>query len=88
MGGSIEDAKDAFQNSLIILMKKIRGNKFMGDSKLSTFFIGIVKNVWLRMYRENKKYQPDNGTDPIAPPDDRTPGSNNNELKVYKFKSL
>ncbi|MBN4072629.1 sigma-70 family RNA polymerase sigma factor [Crocinitomix catalasitica] len=46
--GSREDAKDIFQDSMFLLIKKVESAEFELRSKLSTFLYGIAKNLWLK----------------------------------------
>jgi RNA polymerase sigma factor (sigma-70 family) len=46
--GSKEDAQDVFQDAFYILIKKTEQEDFNLTSELSTFLVGIAKNVWLK----------------------------------------
>ena len=52
--GSEEDAKDIFQNTLIIFYQKVKAPEFKLTSKLSTYLFGICKNSWLKALRSRK----------------------------------
>jgi RNA polymerase sigma factor (sigma-70 family) len=45
-GGNKEDAADIFQESVIVLIDKIRNMEFRRESSLKTFLRGIAKNLW------------------------------------------
>ncbi len=47
-GGSHEDFEDIWQETMIIFDRSIRNGKFLGKSKLTTYFIGIAKICWLK----------------------------------------
>lgn len=53
-GGSEEDAKDTIHDAMIELFRNIRLGKFRGESALSSYFVGIVKNLWLKKLRKLK----------------------------------
>lgn len=53
--GSESDAKDIFQESLIILYKKLLSNSFELNSKIETFIFGICKNLWFEELRKRNK---------------------------------
>lgn len=53
--GSKEDAKDIFQNALIVLYKKVKSPEFELTAKLSTYLFSICKNNWLKALRNKKK---------------------------------
>ncbi len=48
-GGGVQDATDVYIESLIILEKNIRKNKFKQDSTLMTYLTGIAKYCWSQM---------------------------------------
>jgi RNA polymerase sigma factor (sigma-70 family) len=52
--GSKEDAEDVFQESIIILLQKIREQNFILTSSLKTYLYAIAKNIWLKKLRDNK----------------------------------
>jgi RNA polymerase sigma factor (sigma-70 family) len=65
--GNTEDAEDIFQESVIVLLQKIRQTDFVLTSSLKTYLFAIAKNLWLKRLRDNKllpvadfeKYQPE-----------------------------
>ena len=48
MGGKQEDIEDVFQESLFILVKKIREPDFQLTAKVGTFLHAIARNTWLK----------------------------------------
>jgi RNA polymerase sigma factor (sigma-70 family) len=51
MGGSIDDAKDVFQDALVIYYEKaMAGNLLAADGK--AYLLGIAKHLWLRKFRQ------------------------------------
>ncbi|MEO6850237.1 MAG: sigma-70 family RNA polymerase sigma factor [Mucilaginibacter sp.] len=57
MGGSFEEAKDVFQDALVIYYEKTvsAGAGFENDT---AYLVGIAKNLWLRRYREESRNIP------------------------------
>jgi len=55
--GSNDDARDLFQDVLIVLVDKVREPDFELNKgvKLSTFLFGIARNTWLMELRKRKK---------------------------------
>ncbi|MCF8304671.1 MAG: sigma-70 family RNA polymerase sigma factor [Bacteroidales bacterium] len=52
--GSEEEAKDVFQDAMVIIYKKIRSDEFLLTSSFKTFLYSICKNLWLqRLNKEN-----------------------------------
>ena len=59
--GSKEDAQDVFQDAFYLLIQKTSDPGFELTSQVSTFLVGIVKNLWLKKITQNsidpKHYQ-------------------------------
>ena len=53
--GTSEDAKDVFQDALVVLYQKIKTGEFVLTVPLSTYLHAIVKNLWLQELRKRKK---------------------------------
>ena len=53
--GSYEDAEDLFQDSIVILYKRLTTEKINLKCTLKTFFFGICKNLW--MQRLDRKWR-------------------------------
>lgn len=55
--GSEDDAEDVFQESLIIIFKRIRENskEFELTSAFSTYVYSIARLIWLKKLRDSKK---------------------------------
>jgi DNA-directed RNA polymerase specialized sigma24 family protein len=54
--GSSDDAKDVFQEGIIILCKNIREGKFQGTSTIGTYLFSICRFVWLKMLQHKVRY--------------------------------
>ena len=46
MGGSLEDAKDIFQDGLMIMLEKIDNKNFVLTCKFKTFLYCVCENLW------------------------------------------
>lgn len=46
--GTADDAKDILQDAFFIFIKKIEETDFLLTSKVSTYLVGISKNLWLK----------------------------------------
>jgi DNA-directed RNA polymerase specialized sigma24 family protein len=58
LGGSFDDAKDVFQDALVIYYEKaVAGNLVAKDNK--AYLLGIAKHLWF------KKFKEDNNTPPL-----------------------
>lgn len=54
-GGTKEDAADIFQESVVVLIDKIRNLEFRRESSLKTFLRGIAKNLWTAEQRGRER---------------------------------
>jgi len=56
--GSDDDAEDIFQESLIILFRRLRDEPdFALDSTFSTYLYSVCRLIWLKKLRESKKLE-------------------------------
>jgi RNA polymerase sigma factor (sigma-70 family) len=53
--GTIEDAKDIFQDAMVILMDKYTWGKLDLDCRLGTYIYSISRNLWMEQIRQRKK---------------------------------
>src|SRR3989337_2366974 len=54
-GGSFQDAKDIFQDSLIIFYEKMACEKFAINVSREFYIVGIAKNLWLRKFKDDSR---------------------------------
>jgi DNA-directed RNA polymerase specialized sigma24 family protein len=53
MGGSFDQAKDIFQDALVIYYEKVLSNSITLQSSENAYILGIAKHLWLKTYRDN-----------------------------------
>jgi RNA polymerase sigma factor (sigma-70 family) len=53
--GNEDDAKDIFQESIIVLYNKVKGGNFELNSKLKTFLYSVCRRLWLKRLNEQSK---------------------------------
>lgn len=54
--GDEADAKDVYQEAIIVLYKKIKSGDFELSSKLKTYIYSVCRRIWLKkLAKENKK---------------------------------
>jgi len=53
--GTADDAKDVFQDALVVLYKKVQQSDFVLSVPLKTYLLAIVKNCWWQELRRRKK---------------------------------
>jgi len=50
--GSIDEAKDVFQETMIAFYENVRDNKFKGESTIATYLYSIAKFKWLNQLKK------------------------------------
>ncbi|RVU02397.1 sigma-70 family RNA polymerase sigma factor [Mucilaginibacter limnophilus] len=58
MGGGFDDAKDIFQDALVIYYEKTVAGNLPVHSTDIAYLLGITRHLWLKKNRENNKLQP------------------------------
>lgn len=53
--GSDDDAKDVFQESVIVLYNKVKKGDFVLNSKLKTFIYSICRRLWLKRLSQKSR---------------------------------
>ncbi|WP_038029113.1 RNA polymerase sigma factor [Thermonema rossianum] len=53
--GTEEEARDIFQEALIVLWQKVRGGDFVLTSKLSTFLYSVCQNLWRKELERKRR---------------------------------
>jgi RNA polymerase sigma factor (sigma-70 family) len=69
--GTEDDAKDVFQDALIILWEKIRTQKFELSSKLSTYLYSVCQNLWHKELNRKQRFVSQEHDVPQLPDNDR-----------------
>ena len=54
MGGSFDDAKDIFQDALVIYYEKVIAGNLQLQQTENAYLQGIAKNLWLKKFREGR----------------------------------
>ncbi|SDS45856.1 RNA polymerase sigma factor [Christiangramia echinicola] len=54
--GNTFDAKDLFQETSIILFKKLEDDNFKLTARLKTYLMAIAKNLWYKKIRDKKEF--------------------------------
>ena len=52
-GGSVQDAKDLFQDAMMIVFDKIRRNKFKPEVSVSAYIFGACMKMWVSKFRKS-----------------------------------
>ena len=56
--GNEDDAKDIFQESVIILYNKVQSGSFELNSKLKTFLYSVCRRLWLKRLNQKSRNVP------------------------------
>jgi len=56
--GGVDDAKDIFQDAIMIVYQKAKDPSFELKHTLYTYFYGICKNLWLQKLKQQKRIAP------------------------------
>lgn len=54
-GGTTDDAKDIFQDAIMVLVRQILLNRFDEDKRVEPFIYTIAKNLWINKAKRDKK---------------------------------
>jgi RNA polymerase sigma factor (sigma-70 family) len=54
--GTADDAKDIYQEAIIVLYNKIKGGNFELTSKLKTFIYSVCRKLWLKRLTQMSRY--------------------------------
>jgi RNA polymerase sigma factor (sigma-70 family) len=55
--GTTDDAKDIFQDTLLMLVEKLRADNFELTASLKTYIIAISKNLWFKKLRDKSHHR-------------------------------
>lgn len=92
--GTINDAKDIFQDALIILIDIVNNKKdYQISCTIKTLFISIARNLWLRRIKKEKKFYKDSNVDiydaaVFYEPDVYIDSGNNIESMIDEFGGI
>lgn len=76
MGGSFDDAKDVFQDALVIYYEKTIAGTVPGHTTDVAYLLGISRHLWLKKNRENNNLQAiDNVMSNLTEDAEETPSS-------------
>ena len=82
--GTIEDAKDVFQDAVIVLFQKIKRNELVLYVNLNTYLYSVCKNVWLKRLRKTNK-EANSDLEDLPPLQDNSLEENMEQQSKYKL---
>jgi len=56
--GSSDDAKDIFQEAMIVLYEKVRAGGFELHCQIKTFIYSVSRRLWLKRLQQQNRYSP------------------------------
>ena len=69
--GSADDAKDIFQEAMIVLYEKARSGTFELSCQIKTYVYSVSRRLWLKRLQQASRYSVDIGnTDGVVPVED------------------
>lgn len=69
--GSVDDAKDVFQEAMIVLYEKARSGNFELNCLISTYLYSVSRRIWLKKLQQASRYAGDlNTTESLVPVED------------------
>jgi RNA polymerase sigma factor (sigma-70 family) len=80
MNGSFQDAKDIFQDALVIFWEKSTDKSFIITTSPEAYILGIAKHLWIRKFNALKKVSMNEMERAISIPDENTLTPDGNRL--------
>ncbi len=66
--GTIDDARDIFQETMIVLYEKAKSGTFELNCQIKTYVYSVSRRLWLKRLQQLQKYVPEiNGMDELVP---------------------
>lgn len=55
-GGSLQEAKDVYQETVIIFYEKVREDSFELNCRIKTFLYSVARRLWLKQLQRKNRY--------------------------------
>jgi RNA polymerase sigma factor (sigma-70 family) len=69
--GSADDAKDIFQEAMIVLYEKVRSGGFELNCQIKTFVYSVCRRLWLKRLQQQHRYSaPGDSMEVVVPVDE------------------
>jgi len=68
--GSSEDAKDIFQEAMIVLYEKVRAGNFELNCQIRTFVYSVSRRLWLKKLMQQNRFTVHDGNEEAVSVDD------------------
>ena len=84
--GSSEDARDVFQEAMIVLYEKAKSPSFELQCQLKTYLYSVCRRLWLKKLNQTQRYVPQmNGVDELVAVDEEV---DEQEKKNLEFQMM
>ena len=64
--GTAEDAKDVFQEAMVVLYEKARSGNFELNCQIRTYLYSVCKRLWLKKLQQSNRFISDPGDEGMA----------------------
>ena len=86
--GNEDDAKDIYQEAIIVLYNKVKTGDFELSSKLKTYIYSVCRRLWLKRLSQKNKYGGDiRDFQEYLPVEDDTEKNNDRDVQYNKMGS-
>lgn len=86
--GTADDAKDIYQEAIIVLYNKVKGGEFELSSKLKTFIYSVCRRLWLKRLTQMSRYGGDiRDFEQFLPVEDDMEVHNDRDIQFHKMES-
>ena len=86
--GTQDDAKDVYQEAIIVLYNKVKAGEFELSSKLKTFIYSVCRRLWLKKLTHMSRFDSDiKDYEEYLPVDDELEQHNERDMQFQKMGS-
>jgi RNA polymerase sigma factor (sigma-70 family) len=86
--GNEDDAKDIYQEAIIVLYNKIRSGEFELSSKLKTYIYSVCRRLWLKRLSQINRYGGDiRDFEEYLPVEDEVDDHNDRDIQFNKMEN-
>jgi RNA polymerase sigma factor (sigma-70 family) len=85
--GSADDARDIFQETVIVLYEKAKTGSFELNCQLKTYVYSVSRRLWLKKLQQQQKYLPDvNGLEDTIPVEEEIEGHAQRNIEFHMME--
>jgi RNA polymerase sigma factor (sigma-70 family) len=85
--GSTDDARDIFQEAMIVLYEKAKSPDFELNCLLKTYLYSVCRRLWLKRLSQTQRYIPDmNGADELVAVEDELDEHENKQREFHTME--